>query len=84
VGDSVVTVPKFPAKEGEDEMIRIMNLIRKLKIWKDVRAQDLIEYALMAGFVAVAAGAVMPGVASSISTIFSKISSVMTAAASQS
>ena len=46
--------------------------------------QDLIEYALMAGFVAVAAGAIMPGVASSISTIFSKISSVMTAAASQS
>ena len=65
-------------------MIRITNLIWKLKIWKDVRAQDLIEYALMAGFVAVAAGAVMPGVASSISTIFSKISSVLTAAASQS
>src|SRR5258708_6656278 len=30
--------------------------------------QDLIEYALMAGFVAVAAGAVMPGVATSIRT----------------
>ena len=65
-------------------MIRLTDLIWKLKIWKDVRAQDLIEYALMAGFVAVAAGAIMPGVASSISTIFSKISSVMTAAASQS
>ena len=65
-------------------MIPITNLIWKLKIWKDVRGQDLIEYALMAGFVAVAAGAIMPGVASSISTIFSKISSVMTAAASQS
>lgn len=65
-------------------MNRLTDLIWKLKIWKDVRAQDLIEYALMAGFVAVAAGAIMPGVASSISTIFSKISSVMTAAASQS
>jgi Flp pilus assembly pilin Flp len=65
-------------------MSRVTNLIWKLRIWKDVRAQDLIEYALMAGFVAVAAGAIMPGVASSISTIFSKISSVMTAAASQS
>jgi Flp pilus assembly pilin Flp len=52
--------------------------------WKDKRAQDLIEYALMAGFVAVAAGAIMPNVASSISTIFSEISSVMTGAASQS
>ena len=65
-------------------MTRITNLALKLKVWKDTRGQDLIEYALMAGFVAVAAGAIMPGVATSISTIFSKISSVMTAAASQS
>jgi len=54
------------------------------RLVKDVQGQDLIEYALMAGFVAVTAGAIMPGVASSISTIFSQISSVMTAAASQS
>lgn len=58
------------------------NLILKLQVWKDTRGQDLIEYALMAGFVAVAAGAIMPGVASSISTIFSKVASVMSAAAS--
>jgi len=57
------------------------NLLLKLMIWKDKRGQDLIEYALMAGFVAVAAGAIMPGVATSISTIFSKVASVMTAAA---
>jgi hypothetical protein len=38
----------------------------------------------MAGFVAVAAGAVVPGVTSIISTIFSKVTSVMTVAASQS
>ena len=53
----------------------------RLRIWKDTHGQDLIEYALMAGFVAVAAGALMPGVATSISTIFSKIGSVTTAAA---
>jgi len=52
-----------------------------IKIWKDKRGQDLIEYALMAGFVAVAAGALMPTVASSISTVFSNISSVMAGAA---
>jgi Flp pilus assembly pilin Flp len=51
--------------------------------WKDKRGQDLIEYALMAGFVAVAAGAIMPNIASSISTIFSLVASVMTGAASQ-
>ena len=61
-------------------MKNIMSAIWKLRIWKDTRGQDLIEYALMAGFVAVAAGAIMPGVSTSISTIFSKIDSVMTAA----
>ncbi len=60
-----------------------MKLIWKLRIWKDTRGQDLIEYALMAGFVAVAAGAIMPDVVTSISTIFSKISSVLTKAADQ-
>lgn len=49
---------------------------------KDDRGQDLVEYALMAGFVAVAAGALMPNISSSISTIFSKVSSVLTSAAS--
>ena len=48
-----------------------------LDIWVDEHAQDLIEYALMAGFVAVAAGAIMPGVATSISRIFSSVGSVL-------
>jgi len=37
----------------------------------------------MAGFVAVAAGAIMPGVASSISAIFSRVGSVMEIASTQ-
>jgi len=60
------------------------NLLLKLNALKETRGQDLIEYALMAGFVAVAAGAVMPGVASSISTIFSKVGSVLAVASTQS
>ena len=48
--------------------------------WKETAAQDLIEYALLAAAVAVSAGAIMPGVATSISTIFSKVTSIMTAA----
>jgi pilus assembly protein Flp/PilA len=39
--------------------------------------QDLIEYALMAGFVAVAVGAVIPNVINDISTISSKVGSVL-------
>ena len=65
-------------------MKRINNLLWNMRIWKDTRGQDLIEYALMAGFVAVAAGAIMPGVATSISTIFSKVASVMAAASNAS
>jgi pilus assembly protein Flp/PilA len=64
-------------------MKKIRNLFNLARVWKDTRGQDLIEYALMAGFVAVAAGAIMPNVATSISTIFSKIGSVMSAAANQ-
>jgi len=48
----------------------------------DREGQDMIEYALMAGFVAVAAGALMPSIATSISTIFSSVGSVVAAAAS--
>ncbi|HEX4594530.1 MAG TPA: Flp family type IVb pilin [Bryobacteraceae bacterium] len=65
-------------------MKKLNCFLLRLQIWKDTRGQDLIEYALMAGFVAVAAGAIMPNVASSISTIFSQISSVLTSASSQS
>ena len=60
-------------------MKTVVNLVLRLRVWKDTGGQDLIEYALMAGFVAVAAGAIMPEVATSISTIFSKVGSVMTA-----
>jgi len=56
------------------------NLLLQLKVWKDQRGQDLIKYALMAGFVAVAAGAIMPGVATSLSQIFSKVASVLSSA----
>jgi pilus assembly protein Flp/PilA len=58
----------------------LIHWISSRKFWRDRQGQDLIEYALMVGFVAVAAGAIMPGVSGSISTIFSKIGSVLTAA----
>jgi pilus assembly protein Flp/PilA len=56
---------------------------RLIRRWQETGGQDLVEYALMAGFVAVAAGALFPPVATSISTIFSKITSLMTAANAQ-
>jgi len=56
------------------------HLLLRLRIWTDRRGQDLIEYALMAGFVAVATGAAFPPAADMISQIFSKVQSVMSAA----
>ena len=35
-----------------------LDVIWRLRIWQNDHGQDLIEYALMAGFVAVAAGAI--------------------------
>jgi Flp pilus assembly pilin Flp len=64
------------------KMINNRALLFLIRAWRDRRGQDLIEYALMAGFVAVAAGVIMPTVSSSISTIFSNVASVMTVAAS--
>ena len=62
-------------------MWRIRKLFSRIRIVNDTRGQDLIEYALMVGFVAVAAGAVMPGISTSISTIFSSIGSALTTSA---
>ena len=64
-------------------MKRQIRIIYRLRIWKDTKGQDLIEYALMAGFVAVAAGAIMPNVAEQVGTIFSKVNSQLSAAAAQ-
>jgi pilus assembly protein Flp/PilA len=58
-------------------------LALKLNVLMNTSGQDLVEYALMAGFVAVSSGALMPGVASSISTIFSQVGSVMAIASTQ-
>jgi pilus assembly protein Flp/PilA len=73
---------QFKTEEMRD-MRYFKDQLLRLRIWKDTRGQDLIEYALMAGFVAVAAGAIMPGVATNISKVFSKVSVAMSNSANQ-
>jgi len=54
--------------------------IQKLRrAWQETGGQDFIEYALLTGFVAVTVGAIMPDVVTNISTIFSKVKSIMAA-----
>ena len=55
---------------------RAVRWLLRRKIWVDSRGQDMVEYALMAGFISVAAGATFPPVADQISTIFSKFASL--------
>ena len=45
--------------------------------WKDTRGQDLVEYALAAGMVAVAAVAAMPSLTTVVSNVFTRIGSIV-------
>ena len=51
------------------------------RFYRDVRGQDMVEYALMAAFVAVASAAVLPSVSPGINTVLSKVGSVLSVAA---
>jgi len=60
-----------------------MDILYRLKRWRETHGQDLIEYALMAGFLAVAAGAALPSVGPIISAIFSKVAAQLATASTQ-
>jgi pilus assembly protein Flp/PilA len=56
--------------------MKVMDQLYRLRIWRDTQGQDLVEYSLLTGFIAVAAGAAFPPISNNISIIFSKISSL--------
>ena len=55
-------------------MNSLVNTMR-LRIWKDTRGQDMLEYALIAAFIAAMWGVITVGVAINVSTVFSKVTS---------
>jgi pilus assembly protein Flp/PilA len=61
-------------------MKQIQERTLKLAIWKDTSGQDLVEYALAAGLVAVAAVACMPGLSGTVNNVFTKIGSIINSA----
>lgn len=61
---------------------RISKVIWSAGIWKETHGQDMLEYALFVAAIATLYAAVSPSVATSLSTIFSKINSSMSGAAS--
>ncbi len=55
---------------------RILKAIVNLKVLADERGQDMVEYALLAGFITIAVGAGYPPISEDISAIFSKLGSI--------
>jgi len=57
--------------------MRIFQTLSNSRFWKETKGQDMVEYALMAGFVTLAVAATFPPMTTGFSTIFSKITSLM-------
>ena len=60
-------------------MTTLVTAIWKLRIWKDTRGQDFLEYALIAAFIATIYVVITP-VAPSVADVFSKVTSALTKA----
>ena len=60
-------------------MSQLVNRIYKLKIWRDCRGQDLLEYALAVGMIAMAGVAAMPALSNAVTNVFSKVGSAIIA-----
>jgi pilus assembly protein Flp/PilA len=54
-------------------MMKLWNATRALKIWNDSHGQDMVEYALAAGFIVGVAVALSPALGTSIGSIFGRI-----------
>jgi pilus assembly protein Flp/PilA len=50
--------------------------VLKLRVLRDTSGQELVEYALVAGVLACACGAIMPDISDSVLGVFSKVVSV--------
>jgi pilus assembly protein Flp/PilA len=49
-------------------------------LWKEEEGQDLIEYALLVAFIALAAAAIFPTIGASLNTIFTRANTCLTSA----
>lgn len=61
-------------------MSRLIEALVQSPLWKDQRGQDLVEYALMGGFITVAVAATFPPIGGGITAIFSRVASLLTQA----
>lgn len=55
----------------------LRNRVLQLQVWRDTSGQDLVEYALAAGMVAVAAVACMPSLSTTVNDVFTRIAGII-------
>ena len=60
-------------------MKTLENAVWELRLWKDTRGQDFLEYALIAAFIATVYGVITPA-APSVAAVFSKVANALTKA----
>ena len=56
--------------------------VMRMRLWYDDEGQDLVEYALLAGLLGVAAALFAPQLSTSMGSIYSKLASKLTESAS--
>jgi Flp pilus assembly pilin Flp len=54
-------------------MQKMWHSVISLRIWSDQHGQDLIDYAMIAGFIAVVTGMFLPNVSKDVSTVYSEL-----------
>ncbi len=59
----------------------VIHRICRLAIWENRQGQDFVEYALLAGLVAVASGLFLPGLSESMCEIYTELESRLEEAA---
>jgi Flp pilus assembly pilin Flp len=58
-------------------MQKLWHSVVSLRIWSDQHGQDLIDYAMIAGFIAVVSGMFLPNVSEDVSRVYSELTRML-------
>lgn len=68
-------------RKRRQDMARAFRFISQLKIWKDKRGQDMLEYACFMAAILLLYAAFSPTIATSVLTVLTKVSNNLSTAA---
>ena len=58
-------------------MQKLWHSVISLRIWSDQHGQDLIDYAMIAGFIAVVSGMFLPNVSEDVSRVYRELTRML-------